>query len=143
MKKLVLAGWLAGACCVLSLNAIAADQGPSEAGVREVENAWSRAFITGDAKVLDDLLDPAYVSVNASGTPRPKADIIAAASRFAQQHPDTPVQPLPPTSTISIKGDTAVVTHHGDKETSVDVFYYSQGRWHAWYSQHTARAATS
>lgn len=143
MKKLVFAGWLAGACCVLSLSANALEQGPNEAGVREVENAWSRAFITGDAKALDDLLDPAYVSVSASGVPRPKAEIVAAATRFAAQHPNTPVQPLPPTSTISIKGDTAVVTHHGDKETSVDVFYFSQGRWHAWYSQHTIRASTT
>lgn len=142
MKKLVPAGWLVGACMMLSLSAYAAEQGPNEAGVREVENAWSRAFITGDAKALDDLLDPAYVSVNASGVPRPKAEIVAAATRFAQQHPNTPVQPLPPTSTVSIKGDTAVVTHHGDKETSVDVFYYSQGRWHAWYSQHTTRTTT-
>jgi len=143
MKKFVLAGWFVGICCALSFAANAAEPGPSETGVRDVENAWSRAFITGDTKALDDLLDPAYVSVSAAGVPRPKADIVAAAARFAEQHPNTPVQPLPPTSTISIKGDTAVVTHHGDKETSVDVFYYSQGRWHAWYSQHTTRAATS
>jgi hypothetical protein len=143
MHKRVLAGWFAGVCCLVSLAANAAGPSPGEAGVREVENAWSRAFVTGDAKVLDDLLDPAYVSVSTSGVPRPKAEIIAAATRFAEQHPNTPVQPLPPTSTISIKGDTAVVTHHGDKETSVDVFYYSQGRWHAWYSQHTTRAATT
>ena len=143
MKRLVFAAVFVSACCVLSLTANAAERGPDEAGVREAENAWSRAFVTGDARFLDDLLDPAYVSVSAKGVPRPKAEIMAAASHFAEQHPNTPVQPLPPTSTISIKGDTAVVTHHGEKETSVDVFYYRQGRWHAWYSQHTTREATT
>ena len=61
MKKFVLAGWFVGACCVVSLAANAIEQGPSESGLREVENSWSRAFVTGDTKTLDDLLDPAYV----------------------------------------------------------------------------------
>ncbi|RDI98025.1 nuclear transport factor 2 family protein [Dyella solisilvae] len=134
---------LAVACMALSSAVNATEQDPGEAGVRAAENAWSRAFITGDARFLDGLLDPAYVSVGTNGSPRPKADIIAAAKRFAEQHPGAPVQPLPPTSTISIKGSSAVVTHHGEKETSVDVFYYSDGSWHAWYSQHTTRASTS
>ncbi|WP_266167996.1 nuclear transport factor 2 family protein [Dyella subtropica] len=137
MKRVVFAGWVVGVCCVWSLAASAAGSGPSEVGVRDVENIWSRAFVTGDAKALDDLLDPAYVSVSTNGVSRPKGEIIAAASRFAAEHPNTPISPLPPTSTISLKGDTAVVTHHGAQETSVDVFYYRQGHWHAWYSQHT------
>jgi hypothetical protein len=143
MNRLFFACWFAGACCALSSIASAAERGPSETDVREVEDAWSRAFVTGDSRFLDDLLDPAYVSVGTNGAPRSKTEIVAAASRFAEQHPNTPVQPLPPTSTISIKGDSAVVTHHGEKETSVDVFYYSQGKWHAWYSQHTARAPST
>lgn len=143
MKKFALAGWLVGACCVVSLAANAAEQGPSEQGLMGVENGWSKAFVTGDTKALDDLLDPAYVSVSSQGIPRSKAEIMDAAKRFASQHPGTPAQPLSPTSTISIKGNSAVVTHHGDKETSVDVFYYSQGSWHAWYSQHTARATAA
>jgi hypothetical protein len=39
---------------------------------------------------------------------------------------------------IRVIGDAAVVQHHGDKERSVDVFYFRDGRWHAWYSQHTS-----
>lgn len=143
MNKFVLASVFVSTCCVAPLAANAADQRSDEAGLRDVENAWSRAFVTGDTRALDDLLDPAYVSVSQKGVPRSKAEIIDAAKHFAEQHPDTPAQPLPPTSTISIKDNSAVVTHHGDKETSVDVFYYSQGRWHAWYSQHTARVTTS
>lgn len=137
MKRVVFAGWVMGVCGVWSLAAGAVESGPTEAALRDVESGWSRAFVTGDTKALDDLLDPAYVSVSTSGVPRPKAEIMAAASRFAAEHPNTPVQPLPPTSTFSVKGNAAVVTHHGAQDTSVDVFYYSQGRWHAWYSQHT------
>lgn len=143
MKKLVLASWFVGGCWALSLIVSAAEPQPSEASVRAAEDRWSRAFATGDAQTLDELLDPAYVSVNANGVPRSKAEIMAAASRFAKEHPSAPIQLLPPTSTISIKGDSAVVIHHGDREISVDVFYYSQGRWHAWYSQHTARVTST
>ena len=143
MKRVFLAGWIMSLCCVVPLAANATDNGPDEAGVRAVENAWSKAFITGDAKTLGDLLDPAYVSVGPNGVARPKAEIIALASRFAAQHPNTPVNSLPPTSMISIKGNAAVVTHHAANETSVDMFYYSQGRWHAWYSQHTKLGASS
>lgn len=45
--------------------------------------------------------------------------------------------PLSPTSTIRVIGDAAIVRHHGDNDTSVDVFYFRDGRWHAWYSQHS------
>jgi hypothetical protein len=143
MKRIAFAGWVAGMCCVWSVAAGAAESGPTEAGVREAENAWSKAFVTGDAKVLEALLDPAYVSVSTVGVPRPKAEIIAAASRFAAEHPNTPASPLSPSSTISVKDNAAVVTHHSAKDVSVDVFFYSQGAWHAWYSQHTALAPST
>lgn len=50
MKKFALTGWLVSACCVVSLAANAAGRGPSEAGLRDVENGWSKAFVTGDTK---------------------------------------------------------------------------------------------
>lgn len=142
MKRFFWGMWIAGMCCALPL-ASAADTGPDEAGVRAAENAWNKAFMTGDAKALDDLLDPGYVSVNANGTARPKADIIALAQHYAAEHPNAPVTALAPTSIINVKGHAAVVTHHAPNETSVDVFYYNDGRWHAWYSQHTRTAAAS
>ena len=111
---------------------------PGEAGVREVENGWSEAFITGDAAYLTELLDPGYVSVGAHGDPRSKADIIALAGRYAAEHPGGHASSLPPTSKIEIKGSAAIVVHHNTNDTSVDVFYYAGGRWRAWYSQHTS-----
>ncbi|MBP1771653.1 MAG: hypothetical protein H6P99_816 [Holophagaceae bacterium] len=111
---------------------------PGEAGIREAENAWSRAFVTGDAAYLDDLLDSSYVSVNAKGDARAKSQIIALARQFAADHPGAKAQPLSPTSIIQVKGAAAVVTHRNEKDTSVDVFYYVEGRWRAWFSQHTS-----
>jgi hypothetical protein len=123
-------------------NVRAADPGanPGEAGVRDVEDGWSKAFVTGDAAYLGALLDPAYISVGSNGNARPKADIIALASAYAADNPGAQATSLPPTSKIEVKGTAAIVTHHGKNDTSVDVFYYSQGRWRAWYSQHTAIA---
>ena len=114
---------------------------PGETGVRDVENGWSRAFVTDDAAYLDALLDPAYVSVSAKGSARTKPEIISLARSYAAQHPGTQPTPLPSTTTIAVKGTAAVVTHHSDSETSVDVFYYADGHWKAWYSQHTAVSA--
>jgi Domain of unknown function (DUF4440) len=111
---------------------------PGERGVREAEDGWSRAFVSGDAAFLEALLDPAYVSVGTHGNVRAKADIIALAKRYASEHPGSSVTALPPTSKIDVKGASAVVVHHNKDDTSVDVFYYAGGRWHAWYSQHTA-----
>ncbi|WP_116994563.1 MULTISPECIES: nuclear transport factor 2 family protein [unclassified Duganella] len=112
---------------------------PGEAGVREVENGWSKAFVTGDTAYLDALLDPAYVSVGTQGVARPKADIIAMAKAYGAAHPGAQATPLLPTAKIDVKGTAAIVIHSGKGDTSIDVFHYSDGRWRAWYSQHTAR----
>ncbi len=104
-------------------------------GVRAVENHWSRAFVTGDAAYLGVLLDDDYVSVGTTGRPRPKAEIIALAQKIA-------AGPNPPkagesTAKIVLRGDAAISTAVGETDASVDVFRYADGRWHAWYSQHT------
>jgi hypothetical protein len=118
--------------------ATAATAVPDAAGVREAENRWSEAFVSGDVATLDALLDADYVSVNASGQPRTKAEILLIARNYAKAHPGQHGQPLSASSMIRVIGDAAVVQHHGDKERSVDVFYFRDGRWHAWYSQHTS-----
>ena len=117
---------------------VAATAHPDADGVRAAENRWSEAFMTGDATTLDALLDPDYVSVGTAGQPRAKAEILQLSRDFAKAHPDQHARPLPSTSTIRVIGNAAVVQHHGDQDTSVDVFYFRDGRWRAWYSQHTA-----
>jgi len=120
--------------------ATAAGSIADEAGVRDAENRWGEAFITGDAATLDALLDADYVSTGATGKPRSKAEIVALASTYAKAHPGEHAKPLPATSTIRVIGDAAVVQHHNVGDTSVDVFYFRDGRWYAWYSQHTKLA---
>jgi len=123
--------------CLVTVQRVLAADAADESGVREAENRWSEAFMRGDAATLDALLDADYVSTNASGTARPKAQIIELAVAYASAHPGQHATPLASTSTIRVIGNAAVVQHHGGGEASVDVFYYRDGRWHAWYSQHT------
>jgi hypothetical protein len=128
---------LAGVLAALSLPAAAADaeHQKTPAGVQATEDHWSEAFVTGDEAYLSALLDPAYVSVNRSGKPRPRADIIALSKKVAAM-PRQAYPKIPPH--IELRGDTAVVSFAGKDETSVDVFYWKGGAWRALYSQHTA-----
>ena len=127
-------------CGVLMVATAFAHAGSSRAdAVREAENRWSEAFISGDAGTLDALLDADYVSVSATGKARPKAEIIALAVAYAKAHPGEHAKALPATSAIRVIGDTALVQHRNSGDMSVDVFYFADGHWHAWYSQHTKR----
>ncbi|HVI59033.1 MAG TPA: nuclear transport factor 2 family protein [Luteimonas sp.] len=133
--------WFALACLAMLAGAAdAATPSADEAGVRRAEETWSAAFVGGDTAALDALLDAGYVSVSANGESRDKAQVIALARSYAAAHPGAHADPLPPTSTIQVIGDAAVVRHHGDADVSVDVFHFQDGRWHAWYSQHTRLA---
>lgn len=124
---------------IVSVPIFSAEKIADEAGVRDAENRWSEAFVSGDAATLDTLLDADYVSTGTTGKPRSKAEIIALASGYAKAHPGEHGQPLSATSTIRVIGNAAVVQHHNASDTSVDVFYFRDGRWCAWYSQHTKR----
>jgi hypothetical protein len=132
--SLVLVSTLAGGAAL----AAPAREPASAEGVRQAEDRWSEAFMTGDAATLDRLLDADYVSVSATGKSRTKSEIIAAAQAYAAAHPGAHADPLPPTSTIRVTGNSAIVQHRGEKAMSVDVFYYQNGAWRAVYSQHTA-----
>lgn len=137
MKRVVQAGIFVvlGGASVALASAADIEARMSVAGVQAVEDHWSKAFVGGDAAYLDHLLAPDYVSVNPKGVPRPKADIIALAKKYAATNP----APLPPRpqSPVSVQGDTAIVRHRSAEDVSVDIFYYRGGAWHAWYSQHT------
>jgi hypothetical protein len=109
-----------------------------EAGVRAAETRWSEAFVTGDAATLEALLAADYVSVNAQGKPRPKAEIVAVAKAYAAKNPGQHAQPLPATSTVDLIGAAALVRHHGPTDVSIDLFEFRAGHWIARYSQHTA-----
>jgi ketosteroid isomerase-like protein len=125
--------------CLLGISevSLAAPAVPDEAGVRAAEASWSRAFMAGDGATLDALLAPDYVSVAANGSVRPKAEILRVSAAYAKAHPGaTPGTPSS-TSAVHLIGNTALVRHASPTETSVDVLYFQDGGWHAWYSQHT------
>ena len=130
--------YLAVTCMLMTTGiAMAAGKTPDADGVRDAEYRWSEAFITGDTATLDALLDADYVSTGTNGKARTKAEILHIAETYAKAHPGEHATPLSSTSTIRVIGDAAVVQHHNSTDTSVDVFYFRDGRWHAWYSQHT------
>ena len=117
-------------------SALAADaeHAKTAAGVQATEDHWSAAFVGGDEAYLGRLLDDNYVSVGSSGKARPKAEIIALARKVAAM----PKQAYDrPQSHIEVRGDTALVTFAGKTDVSSDLFYWKDGAWHAWYSQHT------
>lgn len=132
---------MAAFCAALLAPAVALAASDPEAartveGVRAVENHWTRAFVTGDTAYLNALLSDDYVSVNQAGRARPKAEIVALAQKIASG--PNPPKPTPSTSTIEVVGNAAISTQVAETDASVDVFYYRDGRWRAWYSQHTA-----
>jgi hypothetical protein len=130
--------YLLGTCLLTAAGTtMAADKASDTAGVRDAENQWSEAFITGDTATLEALLDADYVSTGTNGKARTKAEILHIAETYAKAHPGEHAKPLASTSTIRVVGDAAVVQHRNSGDTSVDMFYFSAGRWHAWYSQHT------
>lgn len=133
---LILAG------CALAAPARAADveRQKTVAGVQATEDHWSAAFVGGDEAYLGRLLDAAYVSVGSTGKARPKAEIIALSRKVAA----LPKQAYDkPRSRIEVRGDTALVTFAGKTDVSVDLFYWKDGAWHAWYSQHTPVPASA
>ena len=58
-----------------------------EARIREAENRWNAAFVTGDAAYLGRLLATGYVSVGENGAEHPKTAVAAAvcAKRRAEE----------------------------------------------------------
>jgi hypothetical protein len=132
------AKYLLIAVCLTNLAFASGKERADENGVRDVETKWSEAFVTGDEAYLNQLLGSSYLSVGSTGQAHEKSKIIDMAKAYATKHPGEHADKLPSTSMIRVIGKTAVVQHRGKTETSVDVFYYSEGRWHAWYSQHTA-----
>ena len=135
MTKLLFGMLFAG---LLAASASAQAETRDEAAVRAVENGWSEAFVSGDAKALEALLDPGYVSVSANGKARPKAEIVAIATAYAAKNPGQHAQPLPATSTVELIGSAALVRHRAPTDVSIDLFEFRGGHWLARYSQHTA-----
>jgi len=110
------------------------------AAVKCVEDHWQQAFLGGDAKYLGELLSDGYFSYTPVGVGRDRAAVVTLAQDYAKKHAGEPATPSSgPGPDIQMRGDVAVVFWHaadGKALASVDTFYWADGRWHAWYSQH-------
>lgn len=114
------------------------ERAQTPAALTAIEAHWQRAFLTGDQAYLDALLTPDYVSVGTNGAPHTREMILTAAHNYALAHPHADATLSPdPHMVVRIEGTTGIVTFDVGGQRSVDVFYFSNGRWHAWYSQHT------
>jgi hypothetical protein len=114
--------------------------------VLKVEREWTKAFVTGDADYLDQLLEPDYESVNYKGEVRSRQRIMD----LARGHRDHPL-PVPPKITdpvIQIHGNAAISRLDAEIEDPatnrkrlvrfVDTFVFYDGRWHALYTEDVA-----
>lgn len=138
--------------CLFTLAAAAQDcrhllghQSADAASIKQVEHAWTEAFLHGGTEYLGCLLTPDYVSVSAKGVARDRATIIGFAEKNKGKNDPLP---SPATPTIEIYGNTAVVRSDSPAAPdgkypamySSDIFAFQDGAWHAVYSQHTAKA---
>jgi hypothetical protein len=107
------------------------------AAVKCVEDHWQAAFLSGDEPYLSQLLSDGYRSYSPSGEGHDRAAIVGFAKEYAKKHHGEKVSPSMLTPDIEIRGDIAVVfwRDHGTL-SSVDSFYWADGRWRGWYSQH-------
>lgn len=117
--------------------------------VLRADEAWGFAESHGNSEFLEHLLLPGYVSVGPDGSITTKKalvekarsrsqeelkDLQARVSQWRKNHPTLP--------NVVIRGDTAVLQWTSPTVppliSSVDVFVYEGGHWHAAYSQHSA-----
>ena len=120
-------------------------QSADAASIKQVEHAWTEAFLHGGTEYLGCLLTADYVSVSAKGVPRDRAAIIGIAEKNKGKSDPIPALPEP---TIEIYGNTAVVRSDSAAAPdskypamySADIFAFQDGAWHAVYSQHTAKS---
>lgn len=118
--SILLAG--VGAFVSTNVEALATSEPHTAAAVIAVDQEWSKAEDTGDAKYLNALLLPEYRSISSDGSTHDKATIIADAIRSARTpegtaktekwlmaHPNVPV--------VQIHGDLAHSDVHPPKRT--------------------------
>jgi len=112
------------------------------------DEAWSKAEETGDTEYVDALLLPEYRSISSDGKTYGKSAILAhtardknngeGAAKAEQWRASHPYR-----TSVEINGDVAILSFVQDKGLdpkpvmSCDIFVYRDGRWRAFYSQHT------
>lgn len=113
------------------------------ATVQRLENAWSRAFLTGDVAFLRCLLVPEFTEIVRSGEVKYLAYEIDVA--LANRGNSLPAADFPPES-IVLRDDVAVAYgetipvggEHKRRTKFADFYVWKDGRWRAFFAQQTA-----
>ena len=136
--KLIITGLLV-CLCAASIPMLAQDDAESQSKIIALENAWNRAYKSGDAKALDSLLDDSVVLINDDGSVQTKADFLGSLKRVSSSQDQ---QVAPESITVHLHGpQLAIATGVFDakggeagkryvrRERFVDTWVYKNGKW--------------
>jgi ketosteroid isomerase-like protein len=117
----------------------AQDGAESQSKIIALENAWNRAYKSGDAKALDSLLDDSVVLINDDGSVQTKADFLGSL-KLASSSQDQQV--APESISVHMHGpQLAIATgvfeakgvdagkRYVRRERFVDTWIYKNGKW--------------
>lgn len=132
-----------------STSATANETQRTAAGAIATDDHWSLAEGTGDIAYLDQMLLPEYRSVDADGTAYSKEQLLRGAAKRSGTSVATAMAKIaaykrahPSGTSVAIHDNTAILSFYdsalGAQKgiRSSDIFVYTDGRWHAIYSQH-------
>jgi ketosteroid isomerase-like protein len=118
---------------------LAQDGAESQSKIIALENAWNRAYKSGDAKALDSLLDDSVVLINDDGSVQTKAGFLGSLKRASSSQDQ---QVAPESITVHMHGpQLAIATgvfeakgvdagkRYVRRERFVDTWIYKNGKW--------------
>jgi ketosteroid isomerase-like protein len=125
--------------CATSTPLLTQDNAESQSKIIALENAWNRAYKSGDTRALDSLLDDSVVLINDDGSVQTKADFLGSL-RAASSSQDQQV--APESITVHMHGpQVAIATgvfeakgieagkRYVRRERFVDTWVYKDGKW--------------
>lgn len=116
------------------------------AAVIAVDDHWLQAEVGGDTAWLDAMLTPDYRSIGQEGKVLDKPTLLAHAEKNRgsdnmRNKVNAWLRSHPTRKSVVVHGDVAILSF-SDPATgrvrSSDIFIYTDGGWHALYSQHSA-----
>lgn len=118
------------------------------AAVMAVDQHWLEAEVSGDTAWLDAMLMADYRTVGADGKVGDKAAILRSATKNRgsdkmRRQVDAWQKAHPTRQSVVIHGDVAILSFSDPKTERIlssDTFIYTDGGWHALYSQHSKTA---
>ena len=120
-----------------------ANQKQDGATIQNLENAWSRAYLTGDTAFEACLLAPDFMEIRSDGKINHLDDELALAAKHKGQNSKMPDLPAP---TVHMHGDVAVaygtspvkmVDDKPHQSYFADYYVWKDGSWHVYFAQQT------